>query len=306
MTKYRWIVKSTIAVGLIAYLLYSCKPSLLISTLSNINVGLACLVFIVSLLLVFSGALNLWLLMNSICHIQLTLFMRAYSYGYAVNLFTPGQLGDISVAIFLKRHGIYYSRSTLAYTVDKLITLLFILSIGYIGARFLLKDSVGPIWIVGIPLICIACAVAFIVLILYIPFDTGYIGRTKQLIKNMYNESLLWDAKSKYIILNVVLTVFKWLVLSLTYYLAFRSFGIEVKWPEVGLIPIMATLIGYIPISVGGIGTVELCAVYLFSLISIDRVYVIDVYIFLRLIAYLQAGAILGLCNWQFRRTQIH
>jgi len=121
----------------------------------------------------------------------------------------------------------------------------------------------------------------------------------------MYKEALLWDTKFKAIILNIMLTIIKWFVLSLTYYLAFLAFGTEVKWPEVGIIPIISTLVGYLPISVGGIGTVEVCAVYLFSLISIDRVYVIDVYIFLRFITYLQAGVILGLCNWQFRRAPI-
>jgi uncharacterized protein (TIRG00374 family) len=102
-----------------------------------------------------------------------------------------------------------------------------------------------------------------------------------------------------------MLTMIKWVAVSVTYYLAFYSFGVNVTWPEIGIIPIISTLIGYIPISVGGIGTVELCAVYLFSSISIDRVYVIDVYIFLRFITYLQAGVILGLCNWQLRRAML-
>jgi uncharacterized membrane protein YbhN (UPF0104 family) len=220
-------------------------------------------------------------------------------------LFAPGQLGDVSVALFLKKHGMYYSRSTLAYAVDKSISMLFIISIGYLGARFLLNDLAWSIWIFGIPMLCSVFAITCIMLMLHIPYDTGRIGRAKQFIINMYREAVLWDSKISAIIFNIILTVIKWLLLSVTYYLAFRAFGVEVKWPEVGIIPIISTLIGYIPISVGGIGTVELCAVYLFSLISIDRVYVIDVYIFLRFITYLQAGIILGLCNWQFRRVRI-
>jgi uncharacterized protein (TIRG00374 family) len=121
----------------------------------------------------------------------------------------------------------------------------------------------------------------------------------------MYNESLLWDGRVKAVTINITITIVKWFVLSLIYYLAFRSFGIETKWPEVGIIPIISTLVGYIPISLGGIGAVELCAVYLFSLISIDRIYVIDVYIFLRFIMYLQVGVILGLCKWQSGKALI-
>ena len=303
--KYRNVSKLLITVGLIVYILYSCNITILISTLSSINLSLACLIFIMLPLVLFIGGINLWLMMNSISNIPLKIFIRAYSYGYAVNLFSPGQLGDISVTLFLKKDGVYYSHSTLAYAVDKFISMIFILSMGYLGARFLLTDFAGPIWIFGIPIVCAICAMVGIILILYIPNDTGKIGRFKQFINNMYKEAVLWDAKYKVIVLNITLTIIRWLVLSVIYYLAFRAFGIEAKWPEVGIIPIISTLIGYIPISIGGIGTVELCAVYLFSLISIDRVYVIDVYIFLRIITYLQAGVILGLCNWQFRRVRI-
>jgi uncharacterized protein (TIRG00374 family) len=257
------------------------------------------------LLVVVVGGINLWLLLNSISHIPLRVFMRSYSYGYAVNLFAPGQLGDISVTLFLKEDGVYYSRSTLAYLVDKAISMLFLLLIGYLGARFMIKQSIGSAWILGIPLICIILAISIVVVILCMPYDSGRIRRAKQFIINMYNEFVAWDNKSIAIVRNIMLTIIKWLLVSATYYVAFYSFGVKVTWPEIGIIPIISTLIGYIPISLGGIGTVELCAVYLFSLISIDKVYVIDVYIFLRSITYLQAGIILGLCNWQFRRARI-
>jgi len=302
---YIFLIKLMITTALITYLMYSSNIAILASTLSSINVSLALLTCAVLQLVLFIGGINLWFMMNSISRIPLTVFIRAYSYGYAVNLFSPGQLGDISMTLFLKKNGVYYSHSTLAYTVDKLISLLFLLLLGFLGARFLLNDFAAPMWVFSIPPICIVCAMACIALIVSIPNDAGHIGRIKHFIKSLYNEAVLWDAKYKAIMLNIVLTIIRWLVLSVTYYLAFRAFGIEAKWPEVGIIPIISTLVGYIPISIGGIGTVELCAVYLFSLISIDRVYVIDVYIFLRIITYLQAGVILGLCNWQFRRVRI-
>ena len=299
---YIFIMKVIITTSLIGYLLYSCNIAILASTLSNINLPLAAVTFILLPIVLFIGGINLWLMMNSISNIPLKIFIRAYSYGYAVNLFSPGQLGDISVALFLKKDGIYYSHSTLAYAVDKVISMIFAISLGYIGVKFLLADLAVPRWIFGIPPICAICAMACMILILYIPNDTGTIGRIKHFIKGTYKEAVLWNAKYKAIILNIMLTIIRWLVLSVIYYFAFRAFGIDARWPEVGIIPIISTLIGYIPISVGGIGAVELCAVYLFSLISIDRVYVIDVYIFIRFITYLQAGVILGLCNWQFRR----
>src|SRR5271157_2246559 len=190
--KYGHILKLLITVGLIVYLLYSCNMNVLVSTLSSINLSLAGMIFVALPLVLFIGGINLWLMMNSISNIPLKVFVRAYSYGYAVNLFSPGQLGDLSIAIFLKKHGVYYSHSTLAYAVDKFISMIFILSVGFIGARFLLTDFAGPIWVFGIPLVCAICAMIFILLILYIPNDAGKIGRIKHFIKSTYKEAVLW------------------------------------------------------------------------------------------------------------------
>ncbi|SPF50175.1 membrane hypothetical protein [Syntrophobacter sp. SbD1] len=301
---FRHILKLIITVGLIVYLLQSCHPQQLLSTILDINISLACIIFIINLALLACGALNLWLLLNSICRIPFRSFMNSYIYGYAINLFAPGQLGDASVAIFLKDHGIYYSQSALAYAVDKLITLIFILLIGCIGAKYIIVGFTEPIWIFGIPIICVLVGAGGSALLLYIPYDTGKLGRIKSFITNIYKESLQWKSKGQAITINIVITILRWLLLSVIYYLAFRAFGVDAKWPAVGIIPIVSTLIGYIPISIGGIGAVELCAVYLFSLISIDRVYVIDVYIFLRFTTYVQAAVILGLCNWQCGRIR--
>ena len=300
-----YVIKLLITVGLVVYLLYSCNLSLLLLTLSNVDFRFACLAFVAALCLVLVGALNLWMLMNSICPIPLRLFIYSYGYGYAANLFAPGQLGDISLTLILKKYGIYYSHSTLAYAIDKIISLILILLIGCIGTKLLLPNFEQPIWIFAIPLICLIMAIICVLGIVYIPYDIWQIGRIRQFILNVYKESLLWESKVTAVLINIILTSVKWIILSIMYYLAFRTFGVEAKWPEVGIIPVIATLIGYIPISFAGIGTVELCAVYLFSLISIDRVYVIDVYILLRFIAYAQAGLILGLCNWQFKRARI-
>src|SRR5271169_2633666 len=192
-----FLIKLAITTGLITYLIYSCNIDMLASSLYSINLPLAGLTFIMLPSILFIGGMNLWLLMNSISRIPLTVFIRAYGYGYAVNLFSPGQLGDISITIFLKKDGVYYSHSTLGYAVDKLISMLFLLVLGFIGARFLLNGFAGPMWVFSIPPICIVCAIACIAFIVYIPNDTGHIGRIKHFINSLHNEAVLWDAKYK-------------------------------------------------------------------------------------------------------------
>ncbi len=60
----------------------------------------------------------------------------------------------------------------------------------------------------------------------------------------------------------------------------------------------MSTLIGYIPISVGGIGTVEWSAVYLFSQEGLSKAIVLATYLVLRAIQYLLAGISVIVIRW--------
>ncbi len=98
----------------------------------------------------------------------------------------------------------------------------------------------------------------------------------------------------KTILGNVLLTGLKWLVLCATYYLAFLAFGTSIHWPDIGVIPVMSTLVGYIPVSVAGIGTVEVSAVMLFKMLGIAESVVISAYLFLRSLQYLLALGLMG------------
>ncbi len=65
----------------------------------------------------------------------------------------------------------------------------------------------------------------------------------------------------------------------------------------VGVVPIMSTFVGYLPISVGGVGTVELSAVYLFSLIGVSKAAVLATYVIQRTTQYFLA-VIFGLTSF--------
>lgn len=297
-------MKSLVTLCLVIFLLYSCDLTLLTCVLLSADLSFAFATFMAMLLLMFLGAINLWLLVNSIHKIPFSMFIYSYSYGFAISLFTPSQLGDASIAFFLKKHGIYYSKSALAYSVDKAISMSSILMIGYFGTTFLYPEQKFVPWIFAFQLLILLIAsMAVAILTRFHPKTNTLVGRINQFVCNVHTEFIKWHYKYRLILVNCILTIVKWFVLSAVYYMAFLSFGIRVPWPGIGIIPIVSTLIGYIPISIGGLGTVELCAVYLFSLVSVDKVYVINAYIILRLMTYLQAGLLLALCKWRSKRA---
>ncbi len=294
--KYPWTYFARLlgALLLLGYLIYSVGLPSLLAILMKLNPLGGAATLISSIAFIFLGGINIWLLMRVMRPISFAKFMQSYNYSYAVNLFMPGQLGDASLTLFLKRQGIPYSQSTVAYSIDKFVTAIILFSVGWFGAKILLP-GLNPIWFIILPLAGISGIIIIGSAIWLIPCKCKVFGKCKifprlrNLLANALIELAVFRKKWYMLFLNFALTVVKWLVMSLTFYLGFYSLGVKVGWPEIGVIPVLSTLIGYIPISIGGIGTVECFAIYLFSMIAVDKVHVLGVYLFLRSIIYFLA-----------------
>jgi len=298
--KYPWTYFARLlgALLLLGYLIYSVGLPSLLAILMKLNPLGGAATLISSIAFIFLGAINIWLLMGVMRPISFAKFMQSYNYSYAVNLFIPGQLGDASLTLFLKRQGIPYSQSTVAYSIDKFVTAIILFSVGWFGAKILLP-GLNPIWLIILPLAGISGIIIIGSAIWFIPCKCKIFPRLRNLLANALIELTAFRKKWYMLFLNFSLTVVKWLVMSLTFYLGFYSMGVKVGWPEIAVIPVLSTLIGYIPISIGGIGTVECFAIYLFSMIAVDKVHVLGVYLFLRSIIYFLAGLIVFVSIWK-------
>jgi uncharacterized membrane protein YbhN (UPF0104 family) len=79
-----------------------------------------------------------------------------------------------------------------------------------------------------------------------------------------------------------MLTAIKWIVMTAMYLLAFRVFGARISPASAATIPVIASLVGYVPITIGGAGTMEWTAVTLFGGLGVDQSTVVVAYLFLR------------------------
>ena len=82
--------------------------------------------------------------------------------------------------------------------------------------------------------------------------------------------------------LNLGITVLKWMLMVAAYDCAFRAFGPPVSLGAVATIPAMSSLVGHIPVSVGGLGTTEWTAVGLFGRLGVPEAIVLSAYLLLR------------------------
>ena len=85
------------------------------------------------------------------------------------------------------------------------------------------------------------------------------------------------------------MTIVKWVLMALLYWGTFYAFGCSLDFTVVATIPVMSSLVGYIPITVGGAGTTEWTAVALFSRVGATGATVLSVYLFMRALLLLLA-----------------
>ncbi len=251
------------------------------------------LAVIASVVLFFLSSINIWILLKGLRPLAYQKFFRHYLYGFIVTLVAPGQMGDASLTLFLKKEGIPIRQSSVVYILDKSMTFLIFMSVSAWGAGLLFEPLRGIRWLVMVPLAGFVlfwtmayCSLSFFArLNIFKKMDQWLEGAkdTLDILKTR------WDILA----VNFILAWVKWGVLSLCYFFAFLAFQKWVDWPAIGIIPILSSLAGYIPISLSGIGITEMAAVYLFSLQGVEKSVVLSAYIFLRLIQFAMAGIVL-------------
>lgn len=223
------------------------------------------------------------------------IFLRVYSYSWAMSLITPGQAGDATIILLMKKYSIPISLTSSAYFVDKIITLSLFVAISAYGCSYLIPIQ-EITYQSTVKYLLIALSV-FVAVFFLMSIKLKIFNKLRRFLGGVRQNLVILKNDHRILLANIVLTIVKWIVVSWSFHYAFLSFGITIEWPDIGVIPIMSTLVGYIPISIGGIGTVELSATYWFGLKDVPATIVVTSYIFMRLINYFLALGVIVVMN---------
>jgi len=297
------LLRFAVALGLLIFLIVSVGIEEIINTFKAIKLIPCVVVSFCLIFLVILGALNSWIILRTLHVLPFSIFLKTYIYSWIAGLISPGQAGDASLIIFLKKYDIPLRRTGIAYTTDKVITLAVFFFIGWYGSYILIPELKG-IWFPLITLILLSFFFIFI-LIKFFPFHIPFVIKFREKLNEILTEFYIIKTKWQILLLNILLTIVKWLVLSLCYFAAFLCFNQHVKFPEIGIIPILSTLVGYIPVSVGGIGTVELTATHLFSKVGVEQSAVLSAYLLLRVLQYLLAIIVLAILSMKGKTWEV-
>jgi uncharacterized membrane protein YbhN (UPF0104 family) len=226
------------------------------------------------------GAVNVWILLRRLVPVPLRAFLSVYITSWAASLLIPGQLGDVTQVVLLRRYGVDASRSGAAYVVDKVVSLCWMLAAGTWGVVLYLPRARGW-WLLAPPVMILAGVGAGLAL-LRRARKTQAQGRAYQFVLRLSDQVRSFRHNRGALAANVALTGLRWAVMSVMYLCAFRAFGSSLTLVAAGTIPVIASLTGYLPVTVGGAGVMEWTAVALLRGLGIEESTVVVAYLFLR------------------------
>lgn len=287
MNRGSWFfyLRLVIGVGFLVFLINSIEVTVFFSIFSRINLVYVLLVLIVNTVYFFIGAFNIWAILVSQSTLRFQYFINDYVSSTIINHFTPGQIGDSSLVFFLNKRGVPVRIAGTAFLLDKFITLSVFLFLSWYTSTVLLLQ-ISFLYFMVLPVGGVLGIAALYWIFPYFNPHGIYLKKLKLFLAQAHEQILFLSKNIRLVFLNGFLTLIKWFVFSAYCYLSFLALGTIVPWPEVGLIPIIASLAGYLPVSIGGIGTVEYAATYLFNVIGIKTEIVLTTYIFMRIIQY--------------------
>lgn len=275
---WRW----ALSLGLLVALVAIAGPRELAATFARVDPWLALAVIAISLAWLLLAGFKVWILLRRLAPIRLLTFLPVYGTSWAAALLLPSQLGDATQVLMLRRHAVPAARSGAAYLVDKFFSLgwLFLVAVYGVG-RF--TPGLQGWWLALPPLAAVAAALAGWALLRRArPRPGSLMARAHGLIWETLRQLRELRQHRGALALNLTLTLVKWLVMASLYMTAFRAFGTSVPFVAAATLPVMSSLVGYLPITVGGAGAIELTGVFLFGLIGVESATAVAVFLFFR------------------------
>ncbi|HUF09145.1 MAG TPA: lysylphosphatidylglycerol synthase domain-containing protein, partial [Rhodothermales bacterium] len=144
-----------VGVGLIGLLLIVVNPIDVIRIGQRIHPGWAAAAIVLSVAWLTLGAFNVWILLRRLAPVAFRDFLRVYLVSWAAALVIPGQLGDATQVMLLRRYEVPMSSSGAAYLVDKFVSLTWLMAVAAVGVSLYLPRFHGW-WLVAPPVLILA------------------------------------------------------------------------------------------------------------------------------------------------------
>ena len=241
------------------------------------------------LLAIFLNSIKIQFLLIALkAKINLSGLLKLKLTSRSFSLFFPGQLGELSLVPLLKMKEIPMGKSLATVTIDKMISLLVLMTFASYG--FFIFFGKATLW--RVMFLFIGILLLLILLIAYSPFRRlikKYILRKySTLFRGFHSYVLLIVQKRKRVIfLNLFITTLWLAITSLVIQIILQHFLIDVNLLIIMSIQAVGALSAVIPISISGVGVRESIAVFLFSKLGVDPSIIVTMLLMFLCVSYL-------------------
>ncbi|MBI2662484.1 flippase-like domain-containing protein [Candidatus Woesearchaeota archaeon] len=265
------ILKISVTILIIIFLIYKIGLNNLISTLSSANILILLVIIPIKLISLLFTTLNIKILLDVIKK-KIT-FYKLFIYSnlaWSIGLFLPGRLGEFSLSHFLQEEDYTLGESAAVSLLDKISTFIVL---GILSILAILKYF-DTIYALQFSLILLTILIISLFLLsnekIRNIIKQKILGKYSLLFYGFYTsfKDILINHK-KIFILNLLTTLIKWSFSFLTIKIIFISLGTPTHFLDISYITSLSMIIALIPISIGGIGLRESTAVYLFNIVYI-------------------------------------
>ena len=286
-TSFRYL-PPLIGLAILAFLLAHYDIRQIVGLLKEVNPFWFAVVVLSLIISSILGALNVFLLFRPEDRkISFGEFLGIYWFGWAMSLIVPGQVGDVaSTTVLLKKRGMVMHKSLGLLLIDKVISLLTMLSFALIGVLSA-GSSLATSWK---SFEDFSAWLGFFVIIFLVGiflisskrFQQTKLGKfIRDTVQNIWTTSVKYPGV---LLRNISITLFKVSLIGFAYTAMFWAFGAkDISLVTITGLALASGLVAYLPISFNGLGTVEFAGLVLFKTIGISEQVTLSSYLLLRL-----------------------
>lgn len=283
MKKFRYsnILTKSAGVIILTALLSRLNIKEILCQLSQINLGyyISGLILFIPIL-VFKSIRWGYLLEKQAIHISKNESMRFYASGMFIGAVTPGRVGEIIRVLYIKNKGYSAAKALFSVFVDRLVDILFLICIGYIGVVFFLSVFAKHIGIISLVFFTIIAFIVICVLIRgklkgLLAWLIHYLLPVKNKESIMANMQIFMESFKnvgfKSWTFVILITLASWFCYYLEMFIFAKALRLDISLLYISAIVSTTALIALIPITIAGIGTRDAALVLLFSQVGLPK-----------------------------------
>ena len=268
--RQQFYLKLLVGVLLVAFVYWKIGVVEILDTIVNINLVFLFLYMILKALSFVFGALNVGIMLKPLKRkVPVKQVLQFSMLSWAMGLFAPAKLGEVSLVYFLKKKGVPVAEGLSIFFLDRFLTFIVLFVLGLFAVGLFLP---GIAW----------AYILFFMIMMVLTFKLVFHrGITEGLIRKFmkkYTQHVIDFKKTtiryvkknpKLVMLNLIVTIAKWMFTAFSITVLFWSFGVNVPFFYILVIQSAVTFVTLVPITLNGIGITEPVGIFLYGAIGV-------------------------------------